>query len=61
MQEKCIKQSLLARKAGLGVQEFSSMMTGRKIIRPEHLARIAKALDVTTDELLMEVENAGQN
>ncbi len=51
MKAKCIKQSLLAEKAGFNVKEFNALLTGRKVMREEHILSIAKALDVLPADL----------
>lgn len=49
---KGMKQSVVAHRAGFSPQDFSNMLNGRrKLIRIEHLPLIAKALDVSVDEL----------
>lgn len=50
--EKGVKQSFIAEKAGFNSSEFSNMLNDRrKLIRVEHIPRIAKALDVGLDAL----------
>lgn len=51
MKEKCYKQSLIAKKAGYGVNAFADMMNGRKIIKPCDVLNIAGALEVDAGEL----------
>lgn len=45
------KQSAIAKKSGLTPKEFSDMLNGRKIIRPEYIMPIAGALGVTPNDL----------
>jgi transcriptional regulator with XRE-family HTH domain len=54
MNEKCLKQSLVAKKAGFGVKDFSAIITGRKIMREEYISSIADALGVQPNELFIE-------
>lgn len=49
--EKGLVQKAVARRAGFTEQQFSDMMTGRKIIRACDLGTIAKALGVEVAEL----------
>lgn len=47
-----IKQGIIAKRAYFSESEFSNMLNDRrKLIRAEHLPRIAKALDVEVSEL----------
>lgn len=46
-------QEQAAEKAGLSHQFFSTVETGRKNIRAQSIIKVAKALDVSTDYLLM--------
>ena len=48
---KGLKQNAVARKAGYSVKQFNNMLTGRKLITPDDILRIATALDVTPNEL----------
>ncbi len=54
MREKCIMQSLLARKLGLHPKTFNAMMTGRKLIREEHIQALSLALEVMPGELFIQ-------
>ena len=51
IKEKGLKQIYVAEKAGLGKQEFSDMLNGRKLIKVCDLPRIAEALEVTTNDI----------
>ena len=51
IKDKCLKQSAVAKKAGYSVQQFSSMMNKRKIIKDTDILRIATALGVDANEL----------
>lgn len=46
-----MKQKAVAKKSGFEGQEFSNMMNGRKAIMAEYIPRIAKALNVTPNEI----------
>ena len=54
MNEKCLKQTLIARKAGYDPKLFSALLAGRKIIREEHILAIAKALNVSPGDLYVD-------
>lgn len=50
--EKGIKQTVVAKRAGFSDSDFSNMLNERrKLIRIEHIPRIAKALGVTFNDL----------
>lgn len=50
--EKGIKQTVVAKRAGFSDSDFSNMLNERrKLIRIEHIPRIAKALGVTLNDL----------
>lgn len=52
MEEQGIMQQKIANRAGFTEQEFSNMMNKRrKLIRVEHIPRIAKALGVEPNEI----------
>ena len=48
---KGLKQKTVACEAGFTEQQFSDMLNGRKTCTAEHVAPIAKALNVTPNEL----------
>jgi len=52
--EKCLKQSSIAKKAGFDIKDFSAILTGRKVMREEHIAAIANALGVEPNDLFEE-------
>ncbi len=52
MASKKMKQSLVAQAAGYDPKIFSAMLRKRRIIKPEDISRICKALEVTPNELL---------
>lgn len=49
--EKGLKQRAVATKAGFSEQQFSALMTGRRIIKDVDVMAIAIALDTTPNEL----------
>ena len=48
----------LARRCGIPYYQLSKMEAGTRPVRPAALAAIALALDVSTDELLLDVKEA---
>ncbi len=52
IQQKGMKQGVVAERAGFTRQEFSNILNDRrKLLRIEHIPRIAKALGVDISEL----------
>ena len=51
LQETGIKQYVIAERAGYTKQQFSDMLNGRKIIKASDVLRIAKAMNVTPNDL----------
>lgn len=51
IKERCLKQGLVAQKAGYDGKVFSNMMNGRKLITDEDVLRIAKALNTDANTL----------
>lgn len=51
MKSRCMKQGLVAAKAGYNPQKFSNMLNGRKIIKDEDMFRIAETLGVEVGAL----------
>ncbi|MCM1336007.1 MAG: helix-turn-helix domain-containing protein [Bacteroides sp.] len=51
IEEKGLKQKSVAQKGGYKPQQFSNMLSGRKIIGGLDVLRIANALDVTPNDL----------
>lgn len=49
--EKGLKQKFVASSIGMTEQEFSNLMTGRMLLRVEHVPEIAKALGVTPNDI----------
>lgn len=49
--DKGLKKKSVASKAGYTKQQFSNLMNGRKIIKPDDVVRIANALEVTPNDL----------
>lgn len=48
---KGLKNKAVAERAGYTEQKFSSMLNGRKVIESTDILRIAKALEVTPNDL----------
>lgn len=55
IQDKCLKQSAVAVKAGYGAKKFNAMLKGRKIITSEDILPIANALNVVPGELFKSI------
>ena len=48
---KGLKHKAVAEKAGYSIQQFSNMLSGRKVIECTDIWRIANALEVTPNDL----------
>ncbi len=46
-----LKQKSVAKKSNISEKKFSDMLNGKAVIKAEYIPPIAKALDVTPDEL----------
>lgn len=51
IEEKGLKQRSVAERAGFSIQAFSDMLNGRKIIKISEVPIIAKALEITVNDL----------
>ncbi len=51
MNEKLLKQSLVAIAAGYSVKKFNDMLCGRATIKADDITPICKALGVTPNDL----------
>jgi transcriptional regulator with XRE-family HTH domain len=51
IEDKGLKKKTVASKAGYSKQQFSNLINGRKIIKPDDIVRIANALGVTPNDL----------
>ncbi len=51
IKNKMLVQSAVATRAGYDAKTFNNMLRGRKLILPEDIVRISKALEVTPNEL----------
>lgn len=51
MLSKGVRQKFVAERAGFTSQQFSDMLSGRKVIKADYLPAIAKAIGVGIDEL----------
>ena len=49
--DKGMKQGVVAERAGFTPQEFSNILNGRKLLRAEYLLSIANGLDVEVNDL----------
>lgn len=49
--QRGLKQRVVAEKAGFSVQQFSALLNRRKVIKDVDVAAIAKALNVTPNDL----------
>lgn len=51
IEQKGLKQRIVADRSGFSKQQFCDMLHGRKVMRAEYVQEIAKALDVSVSEL----------
>lgn len=51
IRDRCLKQSLVAVKAGFQVKAFNDMLRGRKIIKADDIPQIAVALGVEPNDI----------
>lgn len=51
MKDKGLKQNAVAKRAHFSKQQFSGMLNGRRLIKVSELPTLAKALDVTPNDL----------
>ncbi len=51
IEERSLKQSTLAKKAGFSPQEFNAMLHGRRLMRAVEIAVVIDVLDVDANEL----------
>lgn len=51
MKKKKMQQSLVAQAAGLSPKTFNAMLRKRKLIKPEDINPICRALEIRPDEL----------
>lgn len=60
IEEKGLKQSFVAKKAGLTPQELSNILNDRrKLLRVEYLPGVADALGMTVDDLYRKRKEVG--
>ena len=57
IENRCLKQGAIARKAGYDIKKFSNMLNGRKIITDVDIVNVANALGVTPGELFQTEED----
>lgn len=55
IEQKGMKQGVVAERAGFTQPEFSNIMRGRKLLRVEHLAKVSNALGVEINDLYQTV------
>lgn len=51
IKERGLKKNVVAEKAGYSANQFSAFLHGRKTIKASDVSSIAKALDVTPNDL----------
>ena len=51
IEEKCLKQSAVARAAGYSPKQFNAMLKGRKRMTSDEVVPICKALGMTPNQL----------
>ena len=51
IEQRGLKQKAVAEMAGFSIQQFSALLNHRKVIKDVDVAAIARALDVTPNEL----------
>lgn len=52
IQEKGIKQTFVAKKAGMTDQQLTDILNNRRLLRVEHLSPLAQALGVSVEKLI---------
>lgn len=58
IQNRGMKQGVVAERAGFSDQEFSNMMNGRKLVKVEYVPAIASAIGVSANALFRPRGNA---
>lgn len=61
MKKKKMSQSAVARAAGFTPKAFNNMLKGRKLIRPEYIEPICRALEVDANALFGFPTGTSQN
>lgn len=51
IKDRCLKQSLVAVKAGFSVKVFNSMLRGRRTIKADDIPQIAVALGIEPNDI----------
>lgn len=51
IQNRGMKQGVVAERSGFSDQEFSNMMNGRKLVKVEYIPAIASAIGVSANDL----------
>lgn len=59
IKEKCMKQSLIAERAGYKPCEFNAMLNGRKIMKVKDISAIIKILGIEANEIFKKEGETG--
>lgn len=54
IEDRSLKQSAIAKKAGFSTQEFNAMLNGRRLIKAIEMVSIMNVLDVDANTLFAE-------
>lgn len=52
IKERGLKQTFVAEQAGMTDQQLTDILRGRKLLRVEHLAPLARVLGVSVEKLI---------
>lgn len=55
--DKGMKQCVVAERAGFSEAELSNILNGRKLLRIEHIPRVASALGIEPNDLFEKAES----
>lgn len=55
--ERGLKKKYVADKAGYSPQQFSDLLSGRRVLKAIDISKIARALDVSPNELFREIQS----
>lgn len=59
IEDRSLKQSAIAKKAGFSTQEFNAMLNGRRLIKAVEMVSIMNVLDVDANTLFAESTSKG--
>ncbi|MCI9101508.1 MAG: helix-turn-helix transcriptional regulator [Lachnospiraceae bacterium] len=59
IEDRSLKQSAIAKKAGFSTQEFNAMLNGRRLIKAIEMVSIMNVLDVDANTLFAESASKG--